>query len=220
MPVPGCPQWSVKDVISHLAGVCDDVLAGNIEGVASDPWTEAQVAARRGRSLEEVLAEWAEKAPPVEAIAEHFPGRVGTQWVLDATSHEHDIRGALGVPGAQDSEAVGMALGFMLGGLATSISAHGLPPLEVRAGEQSFVLGGEGCTDLGEVLLGADPPVDVEGAVPAATVEASPFEWVRALTGRRSVDQIRRFKWSGDPEPYLPACSFGPFRPADVDIEE
>lgn len=219
-PVPTCPRWTVKDVVSHLAGVCDDVLTGNIEGVASDPWTEAQVVARRDRSLDEVLAEWAEKAPQVEAIAEHFPGRVGTQWVLDVTSHEHDIRCALGVPGARDSEGVDAALGFMLAGLATSISAKGLPPLEVRAGARSWVLGGGGCTDLNEILMGADPPIDVVGAEPAATAEASAFEWVRALTGRRSVEQIRRFKWSGDPEPYLPACAFGPFRPADADIDE
>jgi uncharacterized protein (TIGR03083 family) len=220
MRVPGCPAWSVKDVVSHLVGVCDDVLTGNIAGVATDPWTEAQVAARRERSLEEVLAEWADKAPQVEPMAEHFPGRVGTQWVLDVTTHEHDIRGALGRPGAQDSEGVQLSLGFVLAGLATSIAARGLAPLEVRAGEQSWALGGDGATDLNAVLMGEAPPVDVPGAVPAATVEASTFDWVRALTGRRSTAQVRAFKWSGDPEPYLPAFTFGPFRPSPVDVEE
>lgn len=219
-PVPTCPEWSLKDVVAHCAGVCDDVLTGRIEGVATDPWTEAQVAARRDWSLAEVLAEWTEKAPQVEAIAEHFPGRVGTQWVLDVTTHEHDIRHALGRPGAQDTEAVEAAFWFLRGGLATSIASHGLAPLELRAGEQSWVLGGEGCTDLAAVLMGEDPPIDVPGAELAATVEASAFDWVRALTGRRSLAQVRAFKWSGEPEPYLPAFSFGPFTPAAADIVE
>lgn len=218
-PVPTCPEWSVADVVAHLAGVCADVLAGNIEGVATDPWTAAQVEARRGRSIKELVDEWSEVAPPVEAIAEHFPGRVGTQWVLDLTSHEHDIRNALRQPGARDSDTVAMALEFMVGGLATSVAAHGFPPLEVRADATSWVVGGEGETDLDAVLLGAEPPIG-GNRTPAATVEASGFELFRALTGRRSVDQVRNFGWTGDAERYLPAFTFGPFRPAATDIIE
>lgn len=222
--VPACPEWSVKDVVAHCAGVCDDVLAGRIDGVATDPWTEAQVAARRGHSLVEILAEWAEKAPQVEAIAEHFPGRVGTQWVLDITTHEHDLRGALGKPGTRETPAIEACLGFLIGALAVSVDARGLPPLEVRAGEQSWVLGtGQGSGDIAErltaVLMGDEPPIDV-ASDPVATVEASPYEWVRALVGRRSVAQVRRFKWSGDPEPFVPAFSFGPFRPSPTDLTE
>ncbi|HEX2040937.1 MAG TPA: maleylpyruvate isomerase family mycothiol-dependent enzyme [Acidimicrobiales bacterium] len=222
--VPTCPEWSVKDVVSHLAGVCDDVLTGNIAGVATDPWTEAQVVKRRDLPLAEILAEWAEKAPQVEAIAGHFPGRVGTQWVLDVTTHEHDVRVALRAPGARDVEAIDVALGFMLTGFAVAIDGHGLPPLEVRAGDRSWVLGSGTGQDgnvnerLAAVLMGGDPPIDV--AEPAVTAEASAFEWVRALTGRRSLDQVRAFKWSGDSEPYFPAFAFGPFRPSPVDIEE
>src|SRR5687768_2365006 len=90
--VPCCPDWSVHDVVAHLAGVCADVLAGNLAGVATDPWTDAQVQARRGRSTEEVIAEWSEVAPQVEAFANDFPARMGEQWVGDLTTHEHDIR--------------------------------------------------------------------------------------------------------------------------------
>ena len=219
MPVPTCPEWSIADVVAHMVGVCADVLAGNIEGVASDPWTAAQVEARRGRSIKELLDEWSEVAPPVEVMAQHFPGRVPTQWLLDITSHEHDIRHALRAPGAQDTENVGMVLEFMIGGLATSIAAHGLPPLEVQTDDSSWVIGGEGETDLNAVLLGADPPIGGD-RVPEATVEASPFDWVRGLTGRRSLDQIRDFSWTGDAERWLPAFTFGPFRPAATDIVE
>lgn len=217
--VPGCPAWTVTDVVAHLAGTCSDVLAGNLEGVTTDPWTTAQVEARRGRSIEELLEEWNTAAPQVEAIAEHFPGRVGTQWVLDATTHEHDIRGAVGVPGARDSAGIATSLEFMVGGLGVSVATRGLPPLEVRADSVSWVVGGEGETDMQAVVMGAEPPVQVGGSA-EVTVEASSFELFRALTGRRSRDQIRKLIWTGDPEPYLPAFEFGPFKTATADIVE
>jgi hypothetical protein len=49
----------------------------------------------------------------------------------------------------------------------------------------------------------------VGDGVPQATVTAPPFELFRALSGRRSLDQIRDFSWDGDPEPYLGV--FSPF---------
>ena len=64
--VPGCPEWVVRDVIAHVTGVCADVLAGNIAGVATEAWTAAQVAERKDRSLPEILAEWSEVAPQVD----------------------------------------------------------------------------------------------------------------------------------------------------------
>jgi uncharacterized protein (TIGR03083 family) len=219
MTVPTCPEWTVADVVAHCVGVCADVLSGKLDGVATDPWTAAQVEARKGRSIKELVDEWSEVAPPVEAMAEHFPGRVGTQWVLDVTTHEHDIRHVLRAPGAQDTEAIGMVLEFMVAGLATSLAAHGLPPLEVRADGKAWVGGGEGETDLNAILMGADPPIG-GNRVPEATVEASAFDWVRGLTGRRSLDQVRNWKWSADPDRYLPAFAFGPFKPSTVDIDE
>src|SRR5437763_12958509 len=80
-PVPTCPGWTVQDVVAHLTGVCADVLAGNVADVATDPWTDAQVKARRDRSIDEVLAEWADVAPQVAAFAESFPGRTGAHWI-------------------------------------------------------------------------------------------------------------------------------------------
>ena len=64
--VPACPQWTVREVAAHLAGVCDDMLEGRLDGVATDGWTAAQVEARADRSLDEILDEWAEVGPRVE----------------------------------------------------------------------------------------------------------------------------------------------------------
>jgi uncharacterized protein (TIGR03083 family) len=199
-PVPGCPEWAVRDVIAHVAGVCADVLAGNIEGVATEPWTAAQVAKRKDTPLPEILAEWSESAPQVEAMAPHFPARVDEQWVLDLTTHEQDIRGALDASGARDAAGVLVGVDFAATmGLAASIEGRGLPALRVIAGDKDWVLG------------------DGE---PAARVEGTTFELFRAMTGRRSAAQIRRLQWEGDVDTFLPAFEFGPFTLPPNDLVE
>jgi uncharacterized protein (TIGR03083 family) len=199
-PVPACPGWSVHDVVAHLVGICADVLAGRVEGVATDPWTEAQVLTRRGRSVADVVEEWSGVAPQVEAFAGSFPGRMGEQWVADLTTHEHDIRAALGSPGARDSDGVVVGLCFLVEtGFRSEVSVRGLPALEVRADERAWAVG------TGDL---------------AGSLVAPPFELFRALTGRRSAGQIRRFRWTVGADPYLPAFQFGPFTTSAADIEE
>ena len=70
------------------------------------------------------------------------------------------------------------------------------------------------------VMLAPDAPDTAPSDEPVGTLEASPFELLRAMTGRRSLSQIRKLAWSVDPEPYLPAFEFGPFTTSSVDIEE
>jgi uncharacterized protein (TIGR03083 family) len=199
-PVLTCPGWSVGDVVAHLAGVCTDVLAGNVAGVASDPWTEAQVRARRGRPIAEVVEEWSQAAPQVEALSSSFPGRMGEQWVADLITHEHDVRTALGRPGARDSEGLAVGLGFLVEmGLESRFSELGLPALEVRAGDRGWTVG---------------------GGQPTGTLDATAFGLFRALTGRRSRTQIRAFAWTVAPDPYLPGFQFGPFTASEADVVE
>lgn len=223
-PVPGCPEWSVADVVAHLAGVCADILSGNLEGLTTPPWTAAQVEARRGRTVAELVEEWSQVGPQCEAIAAHFPGRSGWQWLFDQTTHEQDVRGALGRPGARDSENVQMGLEFLVGGLAASVKARGLPPLEVRTDEgASWVVGGgdpfEGSVE--EALRAAlMEQADFTGGEAAASVQGSAFELLRAFGGRRSVEQVRALDWSDDPGTWLPALTFGPFTPSPAPVEE
>lgn len=196
--VPATPEWTVKDVVAHLTGVCADILSGNIEGVASEPWTAAQVAARKDATLDAVLEEWTAIAPRVEEMASLF-GEAGEQWIADVVTHEQDLRGALSKPGARDDPAVDVAIGFMGKWFTTTAAANGITGLKVT------VDGREWTTD--------DGP-------PSATLVARPFDFMRAVTGRRSHAQIRALAWRGDPEPYLKAFEWGPFRPAAEDISE
>lgn len=183
--VPACPEWRVHDVVSHLSGVVDDVLGGRLEGAGSDPWTAVHVDTRRERALPEVLEEWNGRSPELEAVLDSF-GPAGHQLVMDAVTHEQDLRGALGVAGTRDSDAVALGLGW----LVTTFQGAG-GRLSVTA------------TDLGRSW-------PVEGAV--ASVSGPAFELLRAMSGRRTEAEIRALDWEGDVDAVLPSFTFGPFR--------
>lgn len=202
--VPACPEWSVHDVVAHLAGVVDDALAGRLDGVATDAWTAAQVEARRDVDTLAIIEEWDDKAPQFEAFLDAI-GDPGRQAVADAVTHEHDIRGALGLPGEQDSDAVHIGLGFLAGMLVQSALSNGGLRLVVRATDGATYGGVDG---------GADPDAG------DATVAGTAFELIRAIAGRRSESQLRSLDWSGDVDRAISAFTFGPFRPAAQPIAE
>jgi hypothetical protein len=57
-------------------------------------------------------------------------------------------------------------------------------------------------------------------AIDEILLETTSFEGLRALTGRRSLGQVQALDWTGDPAQYLPAFTWGPFRPAESDLVE
>lgn len=195
-PVQTCPGWTVRDVVSHLAGGADDALAGRLEGLASDKWTAAQVEKRRNWPLAMIIFEWVANAVRFEPLLD-VAGDLGQMGVADIASHEHDIRGALGAPGARDSDAVRIGLGFIARNVISSAAEMGVA-LRLRSAEG---------LDLGE--RNAD-----------ATLTASNFELLRALTGRRSVEQLREMSWEGDVERALPAFTWFVLKPAAKPIYE
>jgi uncharacterized protein (TIGR03083 family) len=194
--VPTCPQWSVHDVVAHVTGVVDDALAGRLDGVASDPWTAAQVEARRDTAI---VDEWNAKAPGFEGILDAI-GDPGRQAVFDVVSHEHDIRCALGQPGERDSDAVLVGLSFIGPAMVNVVSDRGVSARVVSTTGLSF--GDDGA---------------------AVTLTGTPFELVRSMSGRRNLDQLRELRWDGSPsdvDVVIGAFTFGPFAPAEKRIDE
>ena len=191
--VPASPRWTVREVAAHLAGACDDVLAGRLEGVATDEWTAAQVTARADRSLGDILDEWADVGPRVEDL--FGDGGVHPQLLFDEVTHEHDIRSALDRPGARDDAAVTLALSFVGAAFPEALRSAGAPVLTFRWDREELVL------------------ADDEGGAPAqATLSATAFDLLRSCSGRRTLDQISALDWGGaDPSPWLPAFTWGPF---------
>lgn len=145
-PVPHCPAWSVHDVAAHLVGVPEDILAGRMEGVTTEAWTQAQVDRHLDQSLADLADVWEHLIESFDAVLPHIPAPVNSQLVMDAVTHEHDIRHALGAPGARDSSAVRVGLGWLLdaagdeSGLATRLRGSGLDDfdlLRVLSGRRS-----------------------------------------------------------------------------------
>ena len=111
--VPHCPAWTVRELASHIVGVPEDIIAGRMDGVASDAWTQAQVERHRGKSLRELADLAVDLATKFDPMIPHFPAMPRSQMVLDAMSHEHDLRHAVGRPGSRDSQAVTVGLAFL-----------------------------------------------------------------------------------------------------------
>jgi hypothetical protein len=194
-PAPATPGWTVHDVVAHLAGVAHDVATGTLpSGYATPEWTAEHVARGRGVPTSEVVARWAEHSVAVEALLDVTP-----VWpvVIDAGSHEHDIRGALGDTGGRDSDLVVIAAKVMLRGLDV--------PATLRV-----------TTEHHDVRVG--PRDDDADAGDAVVLRTTTFEAFRWRLGRRSAAQLAAMDWSGDPAPFLPhLCVFGP---AEHDVVE
>jgi hypothetical protein len=172
---PATPEWRARDVLAHMAGICDDIVNGNLEGVATDPWTAAQVDKRRNWAVDRILEEWSEQGAAVEQMMDAFPEIMVGQMLFDATTHEHDIRGALGEPGARTSDAVSISYEWGTDRLG-----------EVLEGNGTFTF----VTEVGAKTVGSGDPT--------RGLQASRFEVIRSFTGRRSTAQMRAYEWDGE----------------------
>jgi uncharacterized protein (TIGR03083 family) len=188
-PVPACPGWDVSDVVSHVVAVAEDVMAGRLARPPTDEEAAAQVARFSGQSLGSVLATWERQAPAFEELIGKVSARPP---VADVLAHEHDIRGALGRPGARDDEG--------LRGITEMLLASLSPPVPVLVR----------CDDF-EVRVGPS-----EGEV--LELRTDHFDAFRWRLGRRSRAQLAAMEWSADPSPVLDALVI--FGPAAVDVIE
>ncbi len=181
-PVPTCPGWSVRDVVSHLTAVTEDVLEGRLTGPPSDEQTAAQVARFGNHDVSEVLTRWAELAPSFEEMIDGFQ-----VWpaVLDVAAHEQDIRGAVGEAGARDTAVVRLGAERLLTWLAPPI------PLRIEVEDAAYEVGPNGANGI--------------------VLRTERFEAFRWRLGRRSRAQLAGMDWTGDPSPILDdLVVFGP----------
>lgn len=200
-PVPATPGWSIRDVVAHMTGVLECIARGDFpveffvaigsqQGVAVlNEWTDRQVVARDERPVIELLAEWESAAEGVMPMLRGdvpwpegvvpFAGHVLT---TDIAVHQQDVYGALGLVRDRDSAPVRIAFATYAAGIDIRQRSAGGPALRM-------------VTEHKEVVAGDGEPV--------GTVRAPRFELFRALSGRRSPEQVRAYDWDGDPEPFL-----------------
>ncbi|QPG69794.1 hypothetical protein [Mycolicibacterium mucogenicum] len=141
-----------------------------------------------GRGLDDILRAWGDAAAELPRLA-----REGIAPPLgDIVVHEHDIRDALGRPGARDSAALQCVSDQLLRKLVT--------PVPVRI-----------MVEDGEYRCGPD-------AEPVIDLKTTRFEALRWRTGRRSRHQMAAMAWSGDPAAVLDHLYM--FGPATADLVE
>lgn len=201
LTVAATPAWSVKDAYSHLTGSAADLLSGNLDGVTTDPWTEAQVTARRDRTLGEVVEEMESLGEDMDSVIQGLGDAIGIRLFIDQWSHEQDIRGTVGIAGGVDSPIVAKASTGMAKGWVSSAAKAGLPALGVQMDGNHYA--GRG--------------IDVD---PLVTVSVDSYEAVRIGVGRRSAKQLEALDWAGtdDPSAYFEHLVF--FAIADRDVTD
>ncbi len=177
--VPATPAWSVQDALAHVVGLAADLNTGMIEIADPDAWTAHQVESRRGRSVAEIVAEWDREAPAFEEGLRLFGYSVGAHFACDLYAHLEDVRAALGVAPDRDPLTIRVALDFYLESWAEDLVAADEGSIEIVTGDERRVIG---------------------SGTSFATVSGDPFEILRSCGGRRSADQIRALKWTGDRE--------------------
>jgi uncharacterized protein (TIGR03083 family) len=178
VPVPCTPGWTARDLLSHVTGVTDDVLAGRMQGAPGEEWTAAQVERNRSVAVTDLLDRWAAQAPGfAEAIEQIREGRPP----IDCHSHEHDLRHALARPGNRDSPIITVAAPEL-----ARLRGHALT-VELADGA---VLGADGDSRTG-TGAGDGSPVVLRGV--------TAFDLFRSRLGRRTREQVRSWDWSGDP---------------------
>lgn len=131
--VPATPDWTVHDVVAHLAGIGDDATSGNMEGAPGDAWTAAQVARGAGRSIAELVADWSRTGPLVAMVLSTPEGASRSAAVMDVHTHEADLRHALGLPVALPVNFLAWAGPAMREGFAAAVAEAGLPAVTVTA---------------------------------------------------------------------------------------
>ncbi|GAA3242160.1 hypothetical protein GCM10017691_46020 [Pseudonocardia petroleophila] len=187
--VPSCPDWTVRDLFSHMVGLGSDVVAGDEPDDHNEAWTTRQVERRRDHDIAELVAEWEATAAPLVA----WMGENGPRPLGDVIIHEQDLRGALEVPGGQDSAGVAIIRDRFADRFAAALPDGA-----------SLALSGERWT-------WGDP------ASADTVLRASDFDLARALVTRRSAAQLRAWTVRGDVEPYLDAFALlGPLPAADL----
>jgi uncharacterized protein (TIGR03083 family) len=129
--VPATPAWTTHDVVAHLAGVLDDVAAGNLDGAATDPWTAAQVERGRDKAIVRMIDEWAGASSGFEAFLSSPAGTNASAAVMDISCHETDLRTALGLAPALSDEMLTWAAAAMRESFDSQVAAAGLPPVTI-----------------------------------------------------------------------------------------
>lgn len=170
--VPACPDWTVRQLLTHCVSMPAAIGAGDLPSDDLDAWIDAILTARRDRTIEELVDEWSTTDDTIATMV----GGGGAVLLDDLVVHEHDLRGALGRPDRSRFEAEV----FVPRALASCV-----PELERR--------------ELGAIEVHHDGRTwRSHDAEVGWVLETTPWEAVRALYSRRTADELRALGSTAD----------------------
>jgi uncharacterized protein (TIGR03083 family) len=170
-PMPCTPEWTVRDALSHVAGIPDDALAGRMDGAPGEAWTAAQIERNRSLTIEELLDRWDAQTPGFASVIQQMgEGRPP----FDCHTHEHDVRQALGRPGNRSSA--------LIDAMAVELATISDCPVAITV-------------ELVDGRVVRSGPSESASAVTLSGVSA--FDVFRSRPGRRSRQQVGAWDWSG-----------------------
>ena len=185
--VPACPEWTVRDLLAHVIEHCRPAHgSSSLRPIGA-------------LDVPELLDEWAQTGPQVEARMAAGAGGNSAILVMDTFTHELDLRRVVQVPMPADHPAFPTAMGVVLGGFSASVHGHGVQALRIETEGAQWTAGWGSA---------------------AATLRAHPLDLYRSLAGRRTHQQIAELSWSAPARPWLPAFTWGPFDPPAQATEE
>lgn len=175
--VPACPDWTALDLLTHCVAMPAAIATGDLPRDDLGAWLDAILAARAGRTLEELRTEWYEVDPTIAVMVEGSGGIL----LDDLVVHEHDLRGALDRPdhAVLDPEVF---VPRALASCVAELDRRGLGAIEVLHGPA--------------VWRSHDAPT-------GWVLEVSPWEAVRILYSRRTADELRACGGSEDIEGFI-----------------
>ena len=136
--VPACPDWTVRDLLSHMVGLGVDVVAGDEPDDHNETWTGRQVDTRRDHDVARLVAEWQAVAGPLR----DWMRANNVRPLGDVIIHEQDLRGALGVPGGHDTDGLRAIRERFIGRFAPRV--ENLPPIALVGDTFTWVSSGLG----------------------------------------------------------------------------
>jgi len=175
--IPSCPDWSALQLITHCVSLPAAIAAGSFPTGDSNEWIASIIQDRAGASLDELATEWV-------SVNDTIAGMVnggGAVLFDDLVVHEHDLRGALGVPDHSALDA-SISVPRSLESCVAALETAGLGSIEVRSGS--------------DVWRSHD-------AEPGWILEVSPWEAVRVLYSRRTTDELRALGGSDNIGAYI-----------------
>ena len=175
--VAACPEWAVKDLIGHVVSLPAAISTGRLPKDDLAGWLASLVTERADQPVSDLVAEW-------RALDGVLPGLLdggGSALFADLAIHEHDLRAALARPDHAALE-VDVILPCALAAFSQPLQEAGLGAIEVRCGARSWQ---SHAGPMGWSLL------------------VDPWEAVRALSSRRTADELMALPAAGNAAPYL-----------------